>query len=201
MERRSKLSAYTAKRDFTRTQEPIAAPNRKREIAEHLFVIQKHAARRLHYDFRLAMEGVLRSWAVPKGLPFEQGERRLAVHVEDHPLEYANFEGTIPAGEYGGGTVMVWDFGTYRVIGDEPVRAYRSGKLHLELKGKKLKGEWALVRGRRRDDEKSEPWFLIKTGASARPISARRDNQSAATGRTMKQIAGEKPISSETANR
>jgi bifunctional non-homologous end joining protein LigD len=195
MERRSKLSTYAAKRDFTRTREPVGARGRNREISEHLFVIQKHAARRLHYDFRLAMENVLRSWAVPKGLPVEQGDRRLAVHVEDHPLEYANFEGTIPKGEYGGGTVMVWDFGTYRVIDGDPVAGYKSGKLHLELNGKKLKGQWALVRGRRRDEEKSEPWFLIKTGASARPISARRDDQSAVTGRTMKQIASEKPVS------
>ena len=187
MSQEGSLKEYQQKRDFTRTHEPAG---RKRKAADaNMFVIQKHAARRLHYDFRLAMEGVLRSWAVPKGPPFEQGERRLAVHVEDHPLDYGNFEGTIPQGEYGGGTVMVWDFGTYRVIDDEPVHAFKSGKLHLELQGKKLKGEWTLVRGRAHDEENSAPWFLIKTGGSTRPIGPRRDDQSALTGRTMKQIA------------
>ena len=189
MDQRSKLSAYAGKRDFSRTREPAGRRTGKSKPSEALFVIQKHAARRLHYDFRLAMEGVLRSWAVPKGPPFAQGERRLAVAVEDHPLEYAGFEGTVPKGEYGGGTVMVWDFGTYRVIGDEPARAFQSGKLHLQLAGKKLKGEWALVRGRRGEEDKAEPWYLIKTGENARPISTRRDDQSALTGRTMKQIA------------
>src|SRR3979411_3471243 len=110
-------------------------------------VIQKHDARRLHYDFRLEMEGVLKSWAVPKGLPWTQGEKHLAVEVEDHPVDYADFEGIIPEGQYGGGTVMVWDRGTYELTppGD-PVEAVRKGKLHVILHGEKAKGEWALIR-------------------------------------------------------
>jgi len=192
MSREGSLKVYQQKRDFGRTREPSGAARKTRRSVENMFVIQKHAARRLHYDFRLAMDGVLRSWAVPKGPPFVKGERHLAVHVEDHPLDYGGFEGTIPKGEYGGGTVMVWDFGTYRVIDDEPVHAFESGKLRLELQGKKLKGEWTLVRGRQRDEEESAPWFLIKTGESTRPVGARRDDQSALSGRTMKQIAGGK---------
>jgi bifunctional non-homologous end joining protein LigD len=113
------------------------------------------------------------------------------MHVEDHPIEYAQFEGTIPKGQYGGGTVMVWDFGTYRVKDGHPVRGYHVGKLHLELRGKKLKGEWALVRGRQADDPAKQPWLLIKIAANARPLSRRRDDESALTGRTMEQIATE----------
>src|SRR5436190_12879690 len=113
-----------------------------------MFVVQKHDATRLHYDFRLEMAGVLKSWAVPKGFPTKKGDRRLAVEVEDHPFEYADFEGTIPAGNYGAGTVMVWDIGYYEVFGTEPLDALSEGKLHLKLKGKKLKGEWTLVRMR-----------------------------------------------------
>src|SRR6266480_2620029 len=123
------LAAYKAKRDFSRTREPSAGAAAPKPMEkEHLFVIQKHAARSLHYDFRLEMEGVLRSWAVPKGPPLEKGDKRLAVHVEDHPMDYARFEGTIPQGEYGGGTVMVWDIGTYRVREGDPSGAYASGK-------------------------------------------------------------------------
>src|SRR5438132_14213260 len=173
------LAAYKAKRDFSRTREPSAgAAARKPAEKERLFVIQKHAARNLHYDFRLEMEGVLRSWAVPKGPPYELNEKRLAMETEDHPIEYMEFEGTIPKGQYGGGTVMVWDIGTYELIDGN----YDKRKLHVLLAGKKLKGEWLLTRT---GDPAGRKWLLIKTGSSARPISAKRDNQSALTGRTM----------------
>ena len=154
-----------------------------------MFVIQKHAASHLHYDFRLEMQGVLRSWAVPKGPPYLKGERRLAMLVEDHPMDYAQFEGTIPKGQYGGGTVMVWDTGTYETFGGNPAQEFYQGKLHLKLTGKKLKGEWTLVRSSKTDERGKEPWFLIKTGSDTRPISARRDDRSAVTDRSMQEIA------------
>src|SRR5438477_6189247 len=139
---------------------------------EHnLFVIQKHAATRLHYEFRLQREGVLKSWAVPKGFPIRRGDRRLAIEVEDHPIEYANFEGTIPAGSYGAGTVMVWDIGTYEVKGEEPIEAWRAGKLHLTLKGSKIKSDWTLVRMGPRGQEKPQ-WLLLKSGGDIPEFSA-----------------------------
>src|SRR5256885_1332702 len=136
------LKAYKAKRNFKRTGEPkgrkARRPPRQRTLS---FVVQKHAASRLHYDFRLEMEGVLKSWAVPKGFPLRKGEGRLAVQVEDHPLDYADFEGTIPSGNYGAGTVMVWDKGTYQVRNAEPLQALEAGKIPLTLAGEKLKGD------------------------------------------------------------
>ncbi len=185
-----RLVAYHRKRNFSVTAEPAGKASADEKGAPlPLFVVQKHAASHLHYDFRLEMEGVLRSWAVPKGPPLTRGERRLAMHVEDHPLEYARFEGTIPAGQYGGGTVMVWDIGTYEVQDGSPAAAFYKGTLHLRLKGTKLRGEWALVRGRDSERGKGPPWFLIKIGSDSRPISRRRDDQSALTRRTMSQIA------------
>ncbi|MHA3770084.1 non-homologous end-joining DNA ligase [Verrucomicrobiota bacterium sgz303538] len=182
------LREYQQKRDFGRTAEPPPQTSRSKKAAWS-FVVQKHDASRLHYDFRLEMGGVLKSWAVPKGFPFNQGERHLAVHVEDHPIEYEKFEGIIPRGEYGGGTVMVWDLGTYEVIDDDPVRALHRGKLHLRLKGKKLRGEWTLIRTR--SDEEKEHWLLLKTGESIKPVSAKRDDESVLTRRTMQQIASQ----------
>jgi bifunctional non-homologous end joining protein LigD len=124
---------------------------------------------------------------LPKGLPWRRGEKHLAVEVEDHPIEYEDFEGVIPEGQYGGGTVMVWDRGTYYVYGEQPLKSLREGKLHLVLDGKKAKGEWTLVRIRGRDDEKNQ-WLILKTGTDAKPISKKLEDQSVKTGRTMKQI-------------
>ncbi|HCP91867.1 MAG TPA: ATP-dependent DNA ligase [Spartobacteria bacterium] len=182
------LKTYKAKRDFSKTAEPKGGkPLPKRVKGASRFVIQKHDASRLHYDFRLEMESVLKSWAIPKGLPWAHGEKHLAVEVEDHPLEYATFEGVIPEGQYGGGTVMVWDRGNYYVYGEQPVKSLGEGKLHLVLEGDKAKGEWTLVRIR--SDEAKNQWLILKTGASAKPLSKKREGQSVKTGRTMKQIA------------
>jgi bifunctional non-homologous end joining protein LigD len=182
------LTEYKRKRDFKKTGEPAGKPVPKKVKGASRFVIQKHAARRLHYDFRLEMEGVLKSWALPKGLPWKRGEKHLAVEVEDHPIEYEDFEGVIPEGQYGGGSVMVWDRGTYYVYGEQPLKLLREGKLHLLLDGKKAKGEWTLVRIRGREGEKNQ-WLILKTGDDAKPISKKREDESVKTGRTMKQIA------------
>jgi len=183
------LAEYKRKRDFKRTVEPAGGkPLPQKVKGASRFVIQKHAARRLHYDFRLEMEGVLKSWALPKGLPWKRGEKHLAVEVEDHPIEYEDFEGIIPEGQYGGGTVMVWDRGNYRVYGEQPVKSLKEGKLHLVLDGEKAKGEWTLVRIRGRDDAKNQ-WLILKTGDDAKPISKKIEDRSVKTGRTMEQIA------------
>ncbi len=164
------------------SQQQASAPRASRQGSKKRFVVQKHAASRLHYDFRLEMHGVLKSWAVPKGVPLEPDQRRLARATEDHPIEYLDFEGTIPKGQYGGGTVMVWDIGTYELIEGN----YYKGNLRLHLSGKKLKGEWDLARDRIRGNEN---WLLMKTGSSTKPLSAKRENTSALTGRTMDEIA------------
>jgi bifunctional non-homologous end joining protein LigD len=182
------LEEYKRKRDFKKTAEPAGKRLPKKVKGASRFVIQKHAARRLHYDFRLEMDGVLKSWALPKGLPWKQGEKHLAVEVEDHPTEYEDFEGVIPEGQYGGGTVMVWDRGNYHVYGEQPAKSLRDGKLHLVLDGGKAKGEWTLVRIRGRDDAKNQ-WLILKTGTDAKPPSKKLEDQSLKTGRTMKQIA------------
>src|SRR5213079_1260857 len=186
------LAEYKAKRDFRKTAEPKGSkPLPKQVRGASRFVIQKHDATRLHYDFRLEMRRVLKSWAVPKGLPWKQGEKHLAVEVEDHPIEYETFEGVIPEGNYGAGTVMVWDRGAYYVYGEQPLKSLREGKLHLVLAGKKAQGEWTLVRIRGRDGEKNQ-WLILKTGGSAKPPSKKLEDQSVKTGRTMKQIAEER---------
>jgi bifunctional non-homologous end joining protein LigD len=186
MKNRTHLATYQEKRKFARTPEPSGKERRARSAAQRLFVVQKHAATRLHYDFRLEMDGVLKSWAVPKGIPTEQGERHLAMRVEDHPLDYADFEGVIPAGNYGAGSVMVWDQGTYEVVENDPLHALQQGKIELRLHGKKLKSEWTLVRMKGQEDHGKEPWLLIKTGESIPAFSARADDRSA---RSMKGIA------------
>jgi bifunctional non-homologous end joining protein LigD len=184
------LTEYKKKRNFGVTAEPAGKPLPKLVKGACRFVIQKHDASRLHYDFRLEMDGVLKSWAVPKGLPWEKAEKHLAVEVEDHPVEYATFEGIIPQGQYGGGTVMVWDRGNYHVYGEEPLKALKDGRLHLVMDGEKAKGEWSLIRTRM--DAGKPQWLLLKSGKSIRPISKKRDDQSAKTGRTMAQIAAQK---------
>jgi bifunctional non-homologous end joining protein LigD len=184
------LTEYKRKRDFGASAEPKGRKGtvRSRKRAAR-FIIQKHDATRLHYDFRLEMAGVLKSWAVPKGLPWASGEKHLAVEVEDHPLEYAGFEGIIPKGQYGGGTVMLWDRGTYDAEGGEPLKALRAGRITLHLEGEKAKGEWTLIR--LRGSEQKPQWLLLKTGEAVRPISKKRDDESVKTGRTMKQIAAQ----------
>src|SRR5436190_7339765 len=154
------LREYKRKRNFRRTSEPPANVAKRKGWS---YVIQKHAASHLHYDFRLELDGVLKSWAVPKGPSLDPSNKRLAMHVEDHPVKYGDFEGIIPDGEYGGGTVMLWDRGTWDTSGD-PREGYRRGRLKFQLQGEKLHGGWMLVRrspsahSRGRNNE----WFLIK---------------------------------------
>jgi bifunctional non-homologous end joining protein LigD len=190
---RMALKEYRRKRDFARTPEPAgaaAAPAGKAPI----FDVQAHAARKLHYDFRLEMGGVLKSWAVPKGPSLDPGEKRLAVHVEDHPLDYGAFEGVIPKGQYGGGTVMVWDHGWWEPVGD-PAAGFAKGDFKFILHGEKLRGRWVLVRirGRRGETVKADNWLLIKErDAEARPGSGNAvvatSTTSAVTGRAMAAI-------------
>src|SRR6202171_5171117 len=149
------LSVYTKKRRFNQT--PETCPDKKPSEMGNIFVVQKHRATQLHYDFRLEADGVLKSWAVPKGPSLNPAVRRLAMQVEDHPVDYAKFEGVIPEGEYGGGTVMVWDYGTYEPENSDDVGdALRKGELKFTLNGEKLKGSWVLVRTRDRQ------WLLMK---------------------------------------
>src|SRR5687767_10164044 len=154
------LDAYKAKRNFSKTPEP---PGRDgTATGGNAYVIQKHAARRLHYDFRLELGGVLKSWAVPEGPSLISGKKRLAVATEDHPLDYGGFEGVIPEGQYGSGTVMIWDQGTWTPDFD-PAFGYKKGHLKFHLTGKKLKGQWHLVRMKPKPREKTENWLLFKS--------------------------------------
>jgi bifunctional non-homologous end joining protein LigD len=155
------LKEYHRKRDFSRTQEP-AGLKKLSESTQHLFVVQKHAASHLHYDFRLELEGVLKSWAVPKGPSLDPKVKHLAMHVEDHPVEYAFFEGTIPQGEYGGGTVMIWDIGKWQPLDENPVQAYHKGDLNFVLLGKKLNGRWKLIRLKKQTQKNKTAWLLFK---------------------------------------
>ena len=184
------LDPYQGKRDFRRTPEPKGAPRPRRRRGQPRFVVHKHAAGRLHYDLRLEMGGVLKSWAVPKGPSVDPADKRLAVMVEDHPLEYADFEGAIPAGEYGAGAVIIWDEGTYQVVGDDALAALAGGELKVHLAGRKLRGGWVLVRTRWRGEDRN--WLLIKEKDDhARPgedILAQQAD-SARSGRTLEEIA------------
>lgn len=181
------LATYKAKRDFKKTPEPAA----KRARAKgNSFVIQKHAARRTHFDFRLEHDGVLKSWAVTRGPSLDPTQKRLAVMTEDHPLEYGKFEGVIPKGEYGGGPVMIWDRGTWEPIGD-PDEGLAKGDLKFRLHGDRLKGDYVLVRMKSRKGEKRENWLLIKkrdeyAGDGNEPTE--KFETSVKSGRTMDQI-------------
>jgi bifunctional non-homologous end joining protein LigD len=190
--RRRSLKAYAGKRDFTRTPEPAGSG---RSSAGQQFVVQKHAARRLHYDLRLEMDGVLKCWAVTKGPSLIAGEKRLAVRTEDHPVEYLDFEGVIPKGEYGAGSMIVWDRGRWEPEGD-PQKGLAKGHLAFTLDGARLKGRWHLVRMPPRSREKTEPWLLIKSDdAFARQPGDREitdeETTSRLSGRTNEELAAE----------
>jgi bifunctional non-homologous end joining protein LigD len=183
------LEEYKRKRRFEETPEP---PPKVEKKSRHRFVVQKHEATRLHYDFRLELDGVLKSWAVPKGPSLDPADKRLAMQVEDHPIDYASFEGVIPQGEYGGGTVMVWDRGTWEPESPEVEAALRKGDLKFRLYGKKLKGSWVLVRTRGYGATGGRSsWLLIKHRdryASKRDITE-EEPYSAATDRLLAKIA------------
>lgn len=180
------LERYHKKRDFEATPEPRGA--RTKRSPRLRFVIQKHHATRLHYDFRLEADGVLKSWAIPKGPSFDPADKRLAMHVEDHPMDYRTFEGIIPAGNYGAGEVIVWDQGTYELTeGDDPAAEIGKGKISFVMHGKKMHGEFTLVRIRGRNAESGDPWLLIKDHDEFvnTKYDIKKDNKSAKTGRTL----------------
>jgi bifunctional non-homologous end joining protein LigD len=205
---KKKLGEYRRKRDFTKTREPSgdkaaatsvtrsARPSQKKRARALQFVVQKHEASHLHFDFRLELDGVMKSWAVPKGPSYDPSVRRLAMEVEDHPIEYNTFEGTIPQGEYGGGTVMLWDRGTYQAENNGGVEALRDGYARGDLKfvldGDRLRGGWVLVRMKRPGRPQ---WLLIKHrdefATTARDV-VEEATTSVATGRTMEDIAAGK---------
>jgi DNA ligase D-like protein (predicted 3'-phosphoesterase) len=184
-----RLRRFRDKRDFSKTPEPHGR-GRRRERGDPRFVIQKHAASSLHYDFRLEADGVLKSWAVPKGPSLDPREKRLAMPTEDHPLDYGDFEGVIPDGQYGAGEVIVWDAGTYRVLGEEPAAdALENGHLSFWLEGEKLRGGYTLTRmgggGRER-------WLLVKKddeGADRRRNPVSTQPESVHSGKTTEQLA------------
>ena len=189
----NKLDAYRAKRDFRRTPEPAGKDSAAFGCR---FVIQKHDASRLHYDFRLEVDGVLKSWAIPKGPSTDPRDKRLAVATEDHPLEYADFEGVIPEGEYGGGTVMIWDEGEYRNLSGRDgaaismSEALTRGHVHIWLAGQKLRGGYALIRFKGQDNQ----WLLVKVDddeADARRNPVSTEPNSVRSGRSLQQIAAE----------
>jgi DNA ligase D-like protein (predicted 3'-phosphoesterase) len=195
MKPKNSLDTYNKRRDFGRTSEPSGRASRKGK--KPVFVIQKHAARRLHYDFRIEVGGVLKSWAVPKGPSTDPREKRLAMPTEDHPMEYVDFEGVIPEGEYGGGTVMVWDTGTYVNLREKHAKeipmekCVEDGHIAIRLEGRKLEGGYGLVRTGKGDRAR---WLLIKmrddkADARRNPVSTMP--KSAITGRTLKQIEKE----------
>ena len=186
------LAVYNRKRDFAKTAEPAgkAAPKRAKD---RIFMVQKHDATRLHYDFRLELEGTLKSWAVTRGPSLDPADNRLAVRTEDHPMSYATFEGTIPKGEYGGGTVMLWDRGTWEPHPDkDPVKTLKEGHLHFTLHGERMKGEWVMFQLKPRGKEKNENWILKKVSDEyAGSPTGLIDTylRSVKTGRTLDEIA------------
>ena len=187
----NKLEKYKAKRNFTKTPEPKPLVKKGQGNG---YLIQKHAASHLHYDFRLELNGVLKSWAVPKGPSLDPNDKRLAMQVEDHPVDYGSFEGIIPQGEYGGGTVMLWDRGTWEPVGD-PGQGLAKGKLVFKLHGEKLHGEWTLVKTFSKD-KRGNSWILIKhkdddvrKGDNAQFLE--QNATSVVSGRTMDEIAAD----------
>src|ERR1700685_311185 len=186
------LREYRTKRHFAKTPEPKG--KKRKDKAGQRFVIQKHAARRLHYDFRLEIDGVLVSWAVPKGPSLDPAEKRLAAHVEDHPLEYRDFEGIIPQGEYGGGTVLVWDQGTWEADGDFASQ-YGRGRMKFRLNGEKLQGGWNLVRMKGKKPGADDGLLFKENDDAARPLSEfdveQREPKSVLTGRTLEEIGAQ----------
>ena len=208
------LDEYKRKRRFEATPEP---PPKLEKKSRHRFVVQKHRATRLHYDFRLEMEGVLKSWAVPKGPSLDPADKRLAMQVEDHPVSYFDFEGTIPEGNYGAGTVMVWDVGTWEPLSPEPVNGkfvpgtdaeasamLKKGDFKIRLHGKKLNGDFALIHMRsRRPGTKGTEWLLIKKqdDAVVKGYDIEQYDESALTGRTMADIAGDQGSAQWTSSR
>ena len=192
------LAAYRSKRAFTETPEPVGRGRRRGRT--RAFVVQKHAASRLHYDFRLAVNGVLVSWAVPKGPSMNPADKRLAVRTEDHPLEYAKFEGVIPPGQYGAGIVMVWDLGKYEPLENQPPEEQLArGKLQIVLQAEKLRGGFTLIQTKNRsmNSGRRDYWLLIKSRDEyADPswnIESARFDRSVLTGRSMKEIRERKP--------
>jgi bifunctional non-homologous end joining protein LigD len=193
------LETYNKKRDFTKTPEPSGASKKTASASKSTpgrwrFVVQMHHASRLHYDFRLEADGVLASWAIPKGPTLVPGDRRLAMHVEDHPMDYRDFEGTIPGGQYGAGSVIVWDRGTYKLAeGDDPATEIANGKIKFVLSGKKLHGEFTLVRIKPREHESGDPWLLLKdrdqyADDSYDPVE---HPESVKTGKTLDDVAND----------
>lgn len=189
------LAQYNAKRDFALTPEPAGKVEKgQKRQTRNRFIVQKHDATRLHYDFRLEVDGVLKSWAVTKGPSADPADKRLAVRTEDHPMSYAEFEGGIPKGEYGGGTVMLWDRGTWKPIEGKSAKDIDKGHLHFTLDGTRMKGEWLLVRMKPRPGEKRENWLLRKVDdafAGGTDDLVGRQLTSILTGRTMAEIAGD----------
>jgi len=189
------LTEYKRKRDFSRTAEPSGKTVKRGTRRKLRFVVQKHAASHLHFDFRLELDGVMKSWAVPKGPSYDPSVRRLAMEVEDHPIEYNSFEGTIPKGQYGGGTVMLWDRGTYEAEdggGEDALRdGYERGDLKFVLHGERLQGGWVLVRIRRAESGRRQ-WLLIKHRdemATSKFDVVAEVETSVTSGRTMEEIA------------
>lgn len=183
------LARYNAKRDFAKTSEPAG---KVAKTGGNRFIVQKHDATRLHWDFRLEVDGVLKSWAVTRGPSLDPDEKRLAVRTEDHPLSYADFEGTIPKGEYGGGTVMLWDTGSWEPVPGKSAKDLEKGHLHFVLHGERMNGEWLLIRLKPRGKEKAENWLLRKIDdayAGATDELVETGLTSVTTGRTMKEIA------------
>jgi DNA ligase D-like protein (predicted 3'-phosphoesterase) len=201
--RERSLGAYRSRRDFRKSPEPSgrgSGTGRLKKDRNPIFVIQQHAASTMHFDFRLEVDGVLKSWAVPKGPSTDPRRKRLAVQVEDHPLEYADFEGVIPEDEYGGGAVIVWDAGPYRNLrtdddGKEvPLeKALRQGRVEVWLEGRKIRGGHALVRSKSKGDRSN--WLLVKMkdeGADARRNPVSTQPESVLSGRTVRQVARDK---------